>query len=67
MDVSSFYSYRHLGPAAFVVRSFDLEWQVTQNFILYTHPLYSPVAFNFTRYFKTLPVYTYEPQIHVIL
>jgi hypothetical protein len=46
--LGTFYSYRHLGPEAFVVRSFDLEWQVTQNSILYTHPAYSPVASNFT-------------------
>jgi len=46
--LGTFYSYRHLGPEAFVVRSFDLEWQVTQNCILYTHPAYSPVASNFT-------------------
>lgn len=46
--LGTFCSYRHLGPEAFVVRSFDLEWQVTQNCILYTHPAYTPVASNFT-------------------
>jgi hypothetical protein len=46
--LGTFYRYRHLGPEAFVVRSFDLEWRVTQNCILYTHPAYSPVASNFT-------------------